>query len=178
MDCERTANVSTMEIGLSLGSNLEDRIANLSEAKGRIAEIDGVTVVDQSPVYETDPVGVPAAFRNLLFLNAVIIIESALDPRELLHRFCIIEEHMGRHQQPLRNAPRPIDIDIIYAGHKTLADDDIHIPHPRWAERAFVVKPLSDVRPDLQIPGTRRSIQEVLLSLPDAEKLVPFTVIW
>ena len=167
-----------MEIGLSLGSNLEDRLANLSAAKDHIANLDGVTVVDQSPVYETAPVDVPTAFNDLLFLNAVIIIESDIHPHLLLRLFSSIEEQMGRKRRSQRNAPRAIDIDIIYAGQEVVADDTIILPHPRWAERAFVVTPLSDVRPDVRLPGTAGPVKEVLLALPDAEKLVPFVLSW
>jgi 2-amino-4-hydroxy-6-hydroxymethyldihydropteridine diphosphokinase len=167
-----------MEIGLSLGSNLNDRLAHLSAAKDHITSLDGVTLLEQSPVYETEPVDVPTASKNLLFLNSVIIIESHIHPHLLLRLFSSIEEQMGRKRQARRNAPRPIDIDIIYAGQTATDDNAIILPHPRWAERSFVVKPLAEVRPDLRIPGETRSVQELLLSLPDGQKLVPFVTSW
>lgn len=174
--CEALEHI--MEIGLSLGSNLHDRLANLCSAKDQIGNLDGVTVIGQSPVYETLPVDVPASVSDLLFLNAVLIIESAVDPRRLLGQFSQIENAMGRERRGQRNAPRPIDIDIVYAGQVVVEQEDIQVPHPRWASRAFVVRPLSDVRPDLHIPGTSQSVGELLLALRGAQKLVPFVVSW
>ena len=172
------AKTGAIEICLSLGSNLGDRLEHLSEAKRRIAALPGVALLAQSAVYETEPVGVAPQYRHLRFLNAVIVIQSRRQPVELLREFRAFELQMGRAHGAPRNAPRPIDIDIIYAGTLTVAEPELVIPHPRWAERSFVVKPLAELRPKLRIPGTARTVRELLFSLPNAEKMVPFCRAW
>lgn len=155
-----------MEVGLSLGSNLGDRLAHLREARKHVAAIPGVTITAASPVYETEPVEVPAEFSDQSFLNAVLIVDSALDIRQLHERLGAIETDMGRRRGNERNAPRPIDIDILYAGKKRMKTVKLTVPHPRWAERRFVVQPLADLRPDLSFPGEPRAVRDVLAALP------------
>ena len=167
-----------MEIGLSLGSNMGDRLANMREAKRRIAAIPGAVIIAQSPVYETSPVDVGPEFSDLLFLNAVLIVESEPAPEALLDGLGAIECALGRKRGPGRNAPRPIDVDIIYADCKRIRTARLTIPHPRWAERRFVVRPLADVRPDLKLPGRRRTVAQRLLALPAGQKVVPFARKW
>ena len=156
------------EIGLSLGSNLGDRLEHLKAAAGRIAALPGVRWRAASPVYETEPVGVRAEFKHLRYLNAVVIVayEGALEALAgALHG---IEADLGRRRGADRNAPRPIDIDIVYAGRERRSTPALEVPHPRWAERRFVAQPLADVRPDLVLPGRRRTVAQVLARLPGA----------
>ena len=168
-----------MEIGLSLGSNLGDRLANLREARRRIAAIPGVAVVARSPVYETSPVGVPARFRGKPFLNAVLIVESALSVRALLRELRAVERAMGRARRgACGNAPRRMDADIIYAGAMRIRAADLAVPHPRWARRRFVVRPLSDVRPDLKLPGRRKTVRALLAGLPASQTAAVFDLAW
>ena len=155
-----------MEIGLSLGSNLGDRLANLREAAMRIAALAGVKLIASSPVYETEPVDVPAEFSDKPFLNAVAIVSSDLPIEELYGKLRTIEDDMGRRRGIERNAPRPLDVDIIYAGTARVKTDKLIVPHPRWAERRFVAQPLADLRPDLTLPGESRTVKEVLAALP------------
>lgn len=157
---------TTVEVGLSLGSNLGDRLANLQNARERVAAIPGVKLLASSAVYETEPVDVPAEFADKPFLNAVIIVSCALDIRVLHKKLTAIEADMGRQRGPERNAPRPIDIDILYAGQECIADAGLAIPHPRWTKRRFVVEPLSDVRPDLKLPGEPQTVRDVLAAFP------------
>lgn len=167
-----------MELGLSLGANLGNRLAQLQEAKRRIIRTKGITVIAQSSVYETEPVGVSPQDGNLFFLNAVLIIEASLQLSGLLARFKRIERQSGRAPQPRPNAPRPIDIDIIYAGKLRISDEGVIVPHPRWSERRFVVRPLRDVRPDLVIPGRAGTVAEVLRRLSDKHKVKLFAREW
>ena len=167
-----------MEIGLSLGSNMGDRLARLREASRRIAAIPGVSITAQSPVYETAPVGVSAEHRHIAFLNAVLIVESGADVAWLSERLHRIEDEMGRVRGPDRNSPRPIDIDIIFAGGIGSSDQKLTLPHPRWAERRFVVQPLADVRPQLRLPGEARSVAEILAALPETEAVAVFAPEW
>jgi 2-amino-4-hydroxy-6-hydroxymethyldihydropteridine diphosphokinase len=167
-----------MEIGLSLGSNLGDRLDNVRQARTKISSIQDVNVVVSSPVYETEPVDVPREYAGLSFLNAVLIISSNLDTDNLLNKLLSIEKTMGRELTSGRNSPRPIDIDIIFAGDRVIRRKNGGIPHPRWSQRRFVVQPLSDVRPDLLIPGENRTVDEVLLTLPLTPKVVLFLQRW
>lgn len=167
-----------MEIGLSLGSNMGDRLAQLIQAKKQILDLPGLDSVAQSPVYETEPVNVPAEFSHLPFLNSMLIVESLLSTRQLMSLFQVIEQRIGRIPNPVANAPRPADIDIIYAGQLQLAEDHIVIPHPRWALRRFVLQPLCDVRPDLILPGQSATVSEILAQLQDPAKVTLFTKSW
>jgi len=168
-----------MEIGISLGSNMGDRLANLREARERISRLPGVRLTAVSPVYETEPVGVSPAYRHLRFLNAVVVAESEIEPARLLSLFRRIEEDMGRKRGADRNEPRPIDIDIIYADSLVERDGgDLNLPHPRWAERRFVVAPLADARPDLVLPGQTMSVKDILLTLPERPAVVLFSSEW
>lgn len=167
-----------MEIGLSLGSNLGDRLSNLKEAKRRIAAIPEVSVIAQSPVYETSPVDVLPGFSDLIFMNAVLILESNRSPQSLLEKLKRMEKDMGRELASGRNAPRPVDADIIYAGELNIQGDQLSIPHPRWSIRRFVVQPLSDLRPNIILPGHQKTVQDQLLSLPADQKVVLLTKNW
>jgi 2-amino-4-hydroxy-6-hydroxymethyldihydropteridine diphosphokinase len=155
------------EFGFSLGSNLGDRLVNLSEARRRLVAVPGTTLVASSPVYETEPVGVRNEYTELRFLNAVLIATSDKDPRAWLEEIARIEKDLGRQRTEDRNAPRPIDIDILYAGESLIDDGGLEVPHPRWMQRRFVVRPLADVRPDLVLPGAGATVKEILAALPE-----------
>jgi 2-amino-4-hydroxy-6-hydroxymethyldihydropteridine diphosphokinase len=163
-----------MEAGLSLGSNLGDRLGRLREAVRRLAAVDGVRLVASSPVYETAPVGARPPYRDLLYLNAVVVVETTLTLEALSREVHAVEDAMGRRRSADRNAPRPIDIDVLYAGDERRDGPDLTVPHPRWAERRFVAQPLADVRPALVPPGAGRTVAEVLAHLPGAEPIRRF----
>ena len=168
-----------MEIGLSLGSNLGDRLKNLEGARAAIARLPGAKLVASSRVYETEPVGVRPEFAGQRFLNAVIVIvTTTVSPQDLLAAIHSIEAGQGRVRTEDRNAPRPVDIDMIYAGDCTLGSPSLTLPHPRWAERRYVVQPLADVRPALRLPGRAETVAEVLLSLPESPKAVVYSPQW
>lgn len=167
-----------MEFGLSIGSNLGNRLAHLKEAKRFIGLMPHVSITAQSRVYETSPVDVCGEFEHLPFLNAALLIETTLSPKALLPKLKEIEKNLGRTPTPDRNAPRPIDIDIIFAGDLCFNDGYVSIPHPRWSSRRFVVQPLSELSPDLRLPGQARTIREVLLTLPDDQKVVACEDTW
>ena len=158
-----------MEVGLSLGSNLGDRMGNLREARRRVGMLDGVELLASGGVYETAPVGVRPEYAHMAFLNSVIIVETETNPMVLGEQLRAIEAQLGRVRCEDRNAPRPIDIDVLYAGDMILDDDQMTLPHPRWCSRRFVVQPLADVRPALILPGFAASVSHILASLPAEE---------
>jgi len=161
-----------MEIGLSLGANLGNRLLQLQTAKKLIIAAGKISFIAQSPVYETEPVGVPEVDAGMFFLNAVLIVETLLPVPELLSLCKRVEHQMGRAPDSLpKNAPRPIDIDIIYAGNLRVESEGVVIPHPRWFKRRFVVQPLSDVRPDLVVPAQTITVHEILRNLSDKHRV-------
>ena len=166
-----------MKTGIALGSNLGDRLANLSAGREAVRRIAGVREpVLLSRVYETEPVGTgPDAAP---FLNAVIEIEFTGDPGALLAGLRGIESSLGRPTRHPRNAPRTLDLDILYIGDLVLARDDLIIPHPRLHLRRFVLTPLNDIRPELRLPGQARPVSELLAQLDDPAGAELFTGAW
>jgi 2-amino-4-hydroxy-6-hydroxymethyldihydropteridine diphosphokinase len=168
----------TTEYGISLGSNAGDRLALLRAAAAALEALPGSRLAARSAVYETEPVDVDPRYRDRAFLNAVAILESTLAPDALHARLQAIETAMGRQRGPDRNAPRTLDLDILYAGDRHEASASLHLPHPRWAERRFVVQPLADVRPDLVLPGAKGPVAAVLSALPPRPAVVPYSRDW
>ena len=136
---------------LSLGSNLGDRFSNLQGALDALADTPDVWVTDVSPVYETEPLESPDGAA--LYLNAVVLADTTLSAQRLLERALTIEEAFDRQRSDVKNAPRTLDIDLIVVGDRLSETDELRLPHPRAAERAFVLKPWHDVEPDAEIPG-------------------------
>jgi len=160
------------EVGLSLGSNLGDRIGWLRAAVQAIQTADGLSLMALSPVYETEPVGVQPAYRDMPYLNAVVLVQADLPLEQLSETIHAIEGQLERVRTSDRFAPRTIDIDILYAGNTIAQTHELTLPHPRWAERRFVLQPLADLRPDLQIPGSTRTVAEHLAALPPGSEAV------
>lgn len=167
-----------LEYAVSMGSNLGDRLANMKTARDRLLHDPDFTLLAQSAVYDTEPVDVSTPYKSLSFLNAVLIIETRIAPCSLMLHLREIEHEMGRERSVDRNAPRPIDLDILYAGDIAASLPDLTIPHPRWYERRFVVRPLADVRPDHVLPDDPRSVAAVLSALPPEPKVVLFSQDW
>jgi len=167
-----------MEVGLSLGSNISNRLDNLKEARRRILTLPGIKLITQSPVYETEPVGVKPEYQHLDFLNAVLIFEGPCTVHECFDHLHQIEDEMGRHRGMDRFAPRPIDIDMIYVDKLVIQSGGLVIPHPHWRERRFVLQPLADVRPSLVLPGSEKTVGEILASLSKAEEVTLFARDW
>lgn len=167
-----------MEVGLSLGSNVGDRLAHLAKARTRIASLAGVGLVAQAPVYETEPVGVRPEHAHLKFLNTALVIETSLAPAEIQALLASVEEELGRVRSEDRYAPRTLDIDILYMDDLKLHSPRLTLPHPRWMQRRFVVQPLADIRPGLRLHGAEQTVAELLAALPDAGDVKPFAMDW
>lgn len=155
--------------GFSLGSNLGDRLANLIEARRRLRTIHEGADEDfrVAPLFETAPVDcVPGAPS---FLNTAIELETARPPLELLDLAQAIEQSLGRPSEREKNAPRTVDVDLIYVGGTALSDPRLELPHPRFRERRFVLLPFTRIHPDLRLPGETRTLAELLDALESEE---------
>jgi dihydroneopterin aldolase/2-amino-4-hydroxy-6-hydroxymethyldihydropteridine diphosphokinase len=134
---------------LSLGSNLGDRLAHLQGALDQLVADGELCPVAVSAVYETAPVGGP---EQPHYLNAVLLVETALPPEALLRWVNSVEDALGRIRRE-RWGPRVIDIDIIAVGDQRRCGPVLTVPHPRAYERAFVLAPWLDVDPDAALPA-------------------------
>jgi 2-amino-4-hydroxy-6-hydroxymethyldihydropteridine diphosphokinase len=148
---------------LGLGSNVGDRRANLQAAVDALPA-HGALVLASSSTYDTDPVG--EILEQPSFLNACVRIETALDPEALLDACKAIERELGRDlQNPVRHAPRPIDVDVLLLGDLSHSSDRLTLPHAQATSRRFVLVPLLELDFELHTPdGTRLS--DCLAALP------------
>lgn len=155
---------------IGLGSNIEPRIAHLRTAVQKINEIPCTCVTRISSVYETEPVGVsePQGW----YLNAVVEIETELSPLSLLHALEAIECELGRclHTKGM-NAPRTIDLDLLLLNDIQIETERLILPHPRMCERAFVLVPLCELAPNLQLPDGAH-IKERAQQLAKVQRIV------
>lgn len=135
---------------LALGSNLGDRLTSLQGAVNSIADTPDVWVTAVSPVYETRPVDCPEGAES--FLNAVVLIDTTLAANRLMDRALAIEDAFDRERSDVANAPRTLDVDLIVVGDRRSDDAHLRLPHPRAAQRAFVLKPWFDLEPDAELP--------------------------
>jgi 2-amino-4-hydroxy-6-hydroxymethyldihydropteridine diphosphokinase len=166
---------------LSLGSNLGDRLEILREALRRLTAAGDIRLVEASRLYEAEPwerePGQPED-RADWFLNCVVAIETSLLPRALLDRVVAIEAALGRSRDPSqtpearRFAPRSLDIDVLlYANEVISASDDLQIPHLLMHERAFVLRPLAELAPELTHPTLYRTIRQLVEDLEDTHEV-------
>lgn len=149
-------------IYLSLGSNLGNRPAHIAEAIGALGAA-GVRVLRQSSLYATEPVDFR---RQSWFLNCVVEAETEWMPRQLLRALQEMERRMGRRRM-VRRGPRVIDLDILLYGSSVIRSADLEVPHPRMAERRFVLVPLNEIAPGLRHPTLHRTIGELLAAVRD-----------
>lgn len=163
----------TMKAGIALGSNLEPRLLNLQAARRRIFTLHtSKEPIAGSKVYETSPVDCPEG--SAPFLNAVLEITTSLTPEELLGHLQGFEQELGRPSEHTRNAPRPIDLDLLYCGELIRHEPVLTLPHPRIAQRLFVLRPLCDIRPDLVLPGADAAARDLLAALDTPESVTEF----
>jgi 2-amino-4-hydroxy-6-hydroxymethyldihydropteridine diphosphokinase len=145
---------------VGLGSNLGDREATVRRAVELLGERRGIEVVAVSTLRETDPVGNEEQPR---FLNGAAALEVDLTARALLDELLAIERELGRDRsRETRWGPRTIDLDLLLYGGETLEEPGLTVPHPRLAERQFVLVPLHELEPDLRLPDGR-AVQELVV---------------
>ncbi len=155
-------------VGIALGSNLGDRLAHLQAARDCLREIatPGEPFL-QAPTYQTEPLLCPPG--SPYFYNSVVEIAFQGDAFELLELTQSIEKKLGRTGDTQRNAPRIIDVDLLYFGDQTIDTEALVLPHPRIGVRRFVLQPLAGIRPELILPGQTRSVAQLLDHLQSAE---------
>ena len=155
-------------VGIALGSNLGDRLENLRAARDLVADIavPGEPVLEGA-IYETAPVGCPEGSPD--FYNTVFEVSYDGTADDLLEQTQEFQRQLGRPEVAERNAPRVIDIDLLYFGDVRIASDRLELPHPRLTLRRFVLQPLADIRPELVLTGDTRAIGEYLSAVMDQE---------
>ncbi|MCM0081292.1 2-amino-4-hydroxy-6-hydroxymethyldihydropteridine diphosphokinase [Geomonas sp. Red32] len=154
---------------IGLGSNLGDRELNLLRAVAEMGKLPASKITALSPFYETDPVG-GVAQPN--FYNAVARLVTTLAPLELLEALKKIETAVFRRADSGKWGPRSMDLDILLYGDRVFEEARLTIPHPRLAERRFVLQPLADIAPSLRHPILGKTMAELLASLTSTEKVV------
>jgi len=166
-----------MRTAVALGSNVGDRLENLREARKKIFDLPNVKApILSSGVFETEPIGCePGAGK---FLNAVIEFEYAGDALRLLEQLIQIEEALGRTRDHPRNVSRIIDVDLLYSGGRRINDERLQLPHPRLHLREFVLRPLADIRPELLLPGQKRTIRQLLAEVGQSGGVVRYADTW
>jgi 2-amino-4-hydroxy-6-hydroxymethyldihydropteridine diphosphokinase len=147
---------------VGLGSNLGDRESTIRSAVAELGAADGVEVIAVSTLVETDPVGYLDQPR---FLNGVAALETGRSARALLDLLLAVEARFGRDRAAVpAQGPRTLDLDLLLYGDAVLDEPGLQLPHPRLHERAFVLGPLAELEPGLEVPG-RGSIQTLLAGL-------------
>lgn len=166
-----------MKVFIALGSNLGNRLAHLRNTVNELRR-PSKTPIRKSAIYETEPVDSPKGSPR--FLNAVVELEvnAGLSPRELLRFLKRIEAKGGRKPKQEHNEPRPIDLDLICFGDRKLETVDLTLPHPRAHKRRFVLQPLSDIAPNLILPGQTRTVRQLLNALAADESVVTWAADW
>jgi 2-amino-4-hydroxy-6-hydroxymethyldihydropteridine diphosphokinase len=156
-----------INVFLSIGSNIGDRMTNLRQALGLIEKNIG-KVAKKSHIYETQPWGEP---NQDAFLNQVVMINTSLEPREMLEKITRIEREMGRERKE-KWGPRVIDVDILFYGKRIIRDKGLEIPHPELHKRGFVLVPLMEIAPEFEHPILLKQIDELYMDCEDNSDVV------
>jgi 2-amino-4-hydroxy-6-hydroxymethyldihydropteridine diphosphokinase len=152
----RQGAVADTLVYVGLGANLGNTRATLADAIEALRSLPSVRALRVSPLYRSAPLDAGGPD----FLNAVVELHTGLSPEALLDRLQAIERAHGR-ERPYRNAPRTLDLDLLLYGDQEIASERLTVPHPRMHERAFVLRPLAELAPGLEVP--RRGSLRVLL---------------
>jgi 2-amino-4-hydroxy-6-hydroxymethyldihydropteridine diphosphokinase len=149
---------------ISVGSNQGNKLGNCRNGILNLARSAAIQLIDQSPVYRTEPVDY---LEQDWFINYVVKLETKLEPLPLLDVIKSIEHAAGRIQDAIRFGPRILDLDIILYDDLVLADSRLAIPHPRMHQRRFVLKPICDIDPEIIHPVLKRTMSSLLRNLDE-----------
>jgi 2-amino-4-hydroxy-6-hydroxymethyldihydropteridine diphosphokinase len=153
---------------IGIGSNLGERRSNCREARLKIGQLPKTRVVKESSLYESEPHGNAKTW----FANSVIEVETEMAAAEFLKKLQGIEEEMGRKRVKGKKwGSRVIDLDILFFDMEAINKRNLKVPHPRIAERRFVLLPLSELAPQLIHPGLSQSVSELLATVKDPKKI-------
>ena len=148
-------NKHSERVFIGVGANLDDPEAGVMRAIEALGRIPGTRLIASSSLYRTAPVGY---LDQPDFVNAVAELESRLDPPVLLKQLLSIEQSFGR-KRSTRNAPRTLDLDMLLYGDRQMRTKNLTLPHPRMAERAFVLVPLAEIAPEVTIGRLGTAVQ-------------------
>jgi 2-amino-4-hydroxy-6-hydroxymethyldihydropteridine diphosphokinase len=148
---------------IGLGGNLGDPVRTIESAMCELERVERSRLVRRSSLYRSAPWG---GIEQPQFVNAVAELETRLGARELLDALLVIERRHGRTRDGVRWGPRTLDLDLILHGEHIVREDGLVVPHPRLAERAFVLAPMAELAPDLHVPGHGR-VADLLARLDD-----------
>ncbi len=170
--------MNQIDYGIAFGSNLGNRLSNLRQAKRLLLHhCSNPKDAKFSPIYETQPVDCALETNN--FLNAVACLPLSLPPEDALNLCLKIESSFDRPKKREKNAPRTIDLDIIYAGSLIHNSKKLTIPHPKLYERRFVLEPLSTIMPSLILTNQKKTILQHLNDIESSEPpLIKITNTW
>lgn len=154
---QKTTSTKYEKVYLSIGSNLGDKHGNVRKAMDSIDSLDNARVMAESSFYSAEPIGQNTGLR---FTNCAVEIMTCLSPMELLDRVEEIELSFGRKDKG-GNKPRSVDIDILLYGDHIVSFPRLKIPHPRMAERRFVLEPLAEIAPDAFHPALKATAADL-----------------
>lgn len=152
---------------IGFGSNLGDRHGTYKKALKALGEMNGIVVVKSSRLYETEPVGLVDGGAE--FLNGAVVIETDLDPAELMTALRKIELQLGKSLEHRSDLSRPVDLDLLLYGHQTVMQEGIVVPHPRMHTRGFVLAPLVEIAPEAVHPTLNRTVSALAEELTEEE---------
>ncbi len=161
LSLDHAGAASCQPVTLALGSNLGDRVGHLKTAVRRLEER-GLRIEAFSSIYETQPIGY---LEQPPFLNMVVLGSIGLMPLEFLDLCRKVELSAGR-ERCVPNGPRTLDVDLVFFSNRIIREEGLRVPHPRWKERSFVVRPLVEISPHLRDPETGWQVHEVARHWP------------
>ena len=159
---------------VALGSNLGDSPRLITQAMDRLQQFSDQPIL-RSLLWQTTPVDCPPG--SPLFVNAVVSLAPRTNetPESLLEKLQLLEKEFGRQVKTVLNEPRPLDLDLIAFGRETRASETFILPHPRAHQRRFVLQPLSEIAPELILPGQTKTITKLLGEMQSDELLARIT---
>lgn len=162
-------NCKAETLFLGFGANLDDPIYSVRCAIQRIGDMEGIDLVQSSHLYRTEPL---IDKEQPDFINAVAEYRTNRSPYDILKIIHSVEKEFGRYRDPARRyGPRTLDIDIIFLGNRLLDDELLTIPHKEFSRRKFVLEPMGEIALNYTVPGTDKTIRDLLNECPDQSKV-------